>query len=57
MGKFTKEKFDAIIKSNLTDCMPRVSKDNFGYEINERKYDNYYTFNSFEAFKADMQEG
>lgn len=57
MSKFTKEKFDAIIKSNLTDCMPRVSKDNFGYEINERKYDNYYTFNSFEAFKADMKEG
>ena len=35
MSKFTKEKFDAIIKSNLTDCMPRVSKDNFGYEIND----------------------
>lgn len=55
MNKLTKEKFDAIIKSNLIKS--DISADSFGYEINDRKYDDYYTFACFEAFKADMKDG
>lgn len=57
MSKLNKDKFDAIIKSNLTDFMPRVSIDNFGYKIEGRNYENYYTSACFEAFKADMKDG
>ncbi len=55
MIKDSKE-FDAIIKANLIK-LGDIPADSFGYETNDRKYDNYYTFNSFEAFKADMKEG
>lgn len=54
MSKFTKEKFDGIIKSNLIKS--DISADSFGYEIEGRKYENYYTSDCFKSFVERMKK-
>lgn len=55
MSKLTKDKFDAIIKSNLVNFKSDVSADSFGYIIEERKYENYYTSDCFKSFVERME--
>ena len=54
MSKLTKEKFDAIIKSNLIKS--DVSADDFGYDINGQNYDLYYANSCFKTFVEDMEK-